>query len=230
MKSTSKTAAFKITIIGVFVVFATLSSSAHSQTLLDVNFDDCVSGIYSESDVGDDFGELDFTNGVTEGRAELVGGQAAFGGSGASLMVSYPAGSTGPREGGAQWLVELDTETEEAYLTYRVKFRDGFDFVRGGKLPGLAGGSAPSGNAPADGIRGWTGRMMWRNNFTGVSGQPQQTVTRGISYAKHVFSGFDRDGRQEDRVFWVEDDGSDTTMVAGVWYTCLLYTSDAADE
>jgi nitrous oxidase accessory protein NosD len=61
--------------------------------------------------------------------------------------------------------------------------------------------------------------MMWRTDFTGFSGQPEQTITQGISYAKHVNSGFDQDGRQEDNVYWIEDDGSDTTMVAGVWYS-----------
>lgn len=205
---------------------STLSATLYAQTLLDVNFDQrsqqaqsFTGNVYSEDEISQDFGDLRFTNGVDEGRVRLVTGQQAYGGTGASLMVQYPANSTGPGEGGAQWIAEFDTDIEEAYLSYRVKFGDGFDFVRGGKLPGLAGGSAPSGNAPADGIRGWSGRMMWRTDFTGVSGQPKQSVTQGISYAKHVNSGFEQDGRQEDNEYWTERNGSNTTMVSGVWYS-----------
>ena len=197
-------------------------NAVHAQTLLDVDFDQRANDAddaYTEAKVEADFGEFDFTNGVDEGRVQLVSGQQAFGGTGAALRVEFLANGTGPREGGAQWLVEFDQEHEEAFLSYRVKFENGFDFVRGGKLPGLAGGSAPSGSTPADGVRGWTGRLMWRTNFRGESGFPEQSTTHGISYAKHVHSGFDQDGRQEDRVFWTEEDETDTTMVADVWYT-----------
>ena len=34
-------------------------------------------------------------------------------------------------------------------------------------------------------------------------------------------SGFDQDGRQEDRVFWTEEDETDTTMVADVWLSLI---------
>ena len=54
------------------------------------------------------------------------------------MRVFYPAGGDGPPGGGAQWIAEFDEGMEEAYLEYKVKFRSGFDFVRGGKLPGMA--------------------------------------------------------------------------------------------
>ncbi len=200
------------------LVFASwYGASADGQTVLEVNFNNR-SGAYSEAQVEEDFGELRFTNGVDEGRTRIVTGSQAFGGSGASLRVGYPTGSFGPRLGGAQWIAEFDG-VEEAFLTYRVKFGAGFDFVRGGKLPGLAGGSAPSGSAPADGVRGWSGRFMWRTRFQGDSGQPQQRVSQAISYAKHLHSGFEQDGRQEDEVFWVEPDGSESRLESDVWYT-----------
>ena len=206
-----------------FLVLASLSFSLHAQSLLQVDFDQRSAGTLNEDDIENDFGELRFTNGVDEGRVEIVRGQRAFGGSGASLKVDFDANGEGPREGGAQWIVEFEDKYEEAYLEYRVKFEDGFDFVRGGKLPGLAGGSAPSGSAPADGVRGWAGRLMWRTRFLGVSGQPEQLTCNGISYAKHVHSGFAQDGRQEDDEFWVERDGSEPVMESDVWYTIRQY-------
>ena len=211
--------AFSVVFAGLLLASPFSYTSAVAQTYLEVDFNQRASGIYTEDQVINDFGEIDFSNGVDEGRVSVVRGSQAFGGNGAALRVEYDAQGTGPREGGAQWLVEFQDEFEEAYLSYRVKFGAGFDFVRGGKLPGLAGGSAPSGSAPADGIRGWTGRFMWRTNFRGVSGDPEQLTSGGISYAKHVHSGFAQDGRQEDEVFWVEEDGSDSTLVDDVWYT-----------
>lgn len=188
------------------------------QTLIDVDFDNRSNSIYREDDVEEDFGELRFTNGVDEGWVRVVTGRQAFGGTGASIRVEYPSDGEGPGEGGAQWIVEFDEGYEEAYCSYRVKFCAGFDFVRGGKLPGLAGGSAPSGSAPADGIRGWAGRLMWRTDFQGETGEPEQLVSGMISYAKHVNSGFDGTGRQEDEVFWFEPDGQRTEVVANRWY------------
>ncbi|WP_298545594.1 polysaccharide lyase [uncultured Aquimarina sp.] len=49
-------------------------------------------------------------------------------------------------------------------LEYKVKFDNGFDWRLGGKLPGLAGGSAPTGGGiPSDGS-GFSTRYMWREN------------------------------------------------------------------
>ena len=194
------------------------SLPAFGQTLIDVDFDNRGASTYTESQVEEDFGELRFTNGVDEGWVQVVTGNQAFGGTGSSIRVRFPEGGEGPGEGGAQWIVELDEGYEEAYLSYRVKFEEGFDFVRGGKLPGLAGGSAPSGSAPADGVRGWSGRLMWRTDFRGVTGQPEQLRSGMISYAKHVHSGFAMDGRQEDEVFWFEADGSRTEVRSDQWY------------
>ena len=63
---------------------------------------------------------------------------------------------------GAGFLVSHSVPPSEAYsLTYRVRFPVGFDFVRGGKLPGLYGGTAPMGGKVADGENGFTARYMW---------------------------------------------------------------------
>jgi hypothetical protein len=48
-------------------------------------------------------------------------------------------------------------------LEYRLRFDTGYDFSRGGKIPGLAGGTAPTGCVQTDGS-GFSARMMWRQN------------------------------------------------------------------
>lgn len=91
---------------------------------------------------------------------------------GKSLRVEYPIGGIGPKETGAQFPIVFSDMPgisqeyfDELYLRYYVKFEEGFDFVKGGKLPGLMGGgdswNRSGGNQP-DGTNGWTLRFMWR--------------------------------------------------------------------
>ena len=78
---------------------------------------------------------------------------------GKSLRVTYPRGSLGPNEGGGQFRERL--APRKAYrLTYRVLFEKGFDFRKGGKLPGLGGGRANTGGEKPVGD-GWSARYMW---------------------------------------------------------------------
>lgn len=64
---------------------------------------------------------------------------------------------------GAQWKIPF-TPTDECFFSYRVKFEKGFDFVKGGKLPGLAGGIGNCGGNVPNGYDGWSARMMfWEN-------------------------------------------------------------------
>ncbi|MFY0991471.1 polysaccharide lyase [Halomonas sp. C05BenzN] len=83
------------------------------------------------------------------------------------LRVHYPAGTSSPgddEQGGAGFYTEPASlaGAEQACLSYRVRFEPGFDFVKGGKLPGLYGGEAPSGGETADGENGFSMRLMWR--------------------------------------------------------------------
>jgi len=80
---------------------------------------------------------------------------------GKSLRVSYPKGSLGPNEGGGQFRERL--APRDAYrLSYRLLFEKGFDFRKGGKLPGLGGGKANTGGDKPVGD-GWSARYMWDN-------------------------------------------------------------------
>nr|WP_299242380.1 hypothetical protein [uncultured Halomonas sp.] len=89
-----------------------------------------------------------------------------------SLRVSYPAGTSSPSdqgEGGAGFYASLKElqGAERACLRYKIRFEPGFDFVKGGKLPGLYGGGAPSGGEEVSGEGGFSMRFMWRENGQG---------------------------------------------------------------
>lgn len=95
---------------------------------------------------------------------------------GTVLRVSYPAGSASPsvsREnnvalGGAQFYAELGIQPQTAlHLSYDLRFSDNFDFVKGGKLPGLYGGDGNSGGDIPNGTDGFSTRFMWRRDGDG---------------------------------------------------------------
>lgn len=99
-------------------------------------------------------------------RAEIVADPR-----GTVLKVSYPAHEYGIEQTGIQWRTYLGRSLEHATLTYDVKFAEGFDFVKGGKLPGLVGGerhgerhSTVSGGYRPDGTDGFSCRVMWRED------------------------------------------------------------------
>jgi len=98
-------------------------------------------------------------------RAQLIENADAPGG--VLLRAFYPAGSASRRaegeDGGMQVYMRLpDDPVDELYLQYHVRFQPDFDFVKGGKLPGLYGGTVTGGQRIPDGTDGLSTRYMWR--------------------------------------------------------------------
>ncbi len=92
------------------------------------------------------------------------------------LRVRYPGGSasplvtrkTGAPIGGAQFFANLGMQPQNALrLSYYVRFANDFDFVKGGKLPGLFGGTVTDGRQIPDGTNGFSTRYMWRRGGEG---------------------------------------------------------------
>ncbi|MBP0496246.1 polysaccharide lyase [Pararoseomonas indoligenes] len=88
------------------------------------------------------------------------------------LRVRYPAGSIDPGNaraplGGAGFQLPVGPGAEARCLHYRLRFPEGFDFVRGGKLPGLYAGDAPRGCSKPELSAGFSARLMWRGNGAG---------------------------------------------------------------
>lgn len=93
-----------------------------------------------------------------------------------ALRVYYPAGSVSPsfarKEnaplGGSQFYADLGIPAQESLrLSYYLRFSPNFDFVKGGKLPGLYGGEGGSGGNIPDGQNGFSTRFMWRADGDG---------------------------------------------------------------
>ncbi|MBL8995159.1 MAG: hypothetical protein JNM63_17560 [Spirochaetia bacterium] len=75
-----------------------------------------------------------------------------------SLFVRYPKGKVST-EGSVMWHAPIPPR-EEYFLEYRVRFLSNFEWVKEGKLPGLGGGSLPSGGKTDS--NGMTARFLWK--------------------------------------------------------------------
>lgn len=109
--------------------------------------------------------------GLKEGRASIV----ADSDKGKALQILFPAYQYGSK-GAVAFLNDLsfgsglERNFEELYVSYDMKFSENFEFVAGGKLPGLCGynvtqeprdGCNTGGGFPT-GYDGWSARGMWR--------------------------------------------------------------------
>ena len=110
-----------------------------------------------------DWPGCEWEDGVKEGHLSVVAREDG----GKAFRVDYTPGQIGPEEGGVGWRFPIG-KTAVAQLTYTVRFSADFDWVKGGKLPGLSGGPANvSGGRPADGTNGFSARLMWRKDGRG---------------------------------------------------------------
>lgn len=119
-------------------------------------------GLYHKADWKKDWPGCEFEGGIAPGRVELVKN-----GKETSLRVNFAPGQIGPEKGGAGWRWPFGKH-EGAELRYTLRFAPNFEFVKGGKLPGLCGGPENvSGGRPADGENGFSARLMWRRDGRG---------------------------------------------------------------
>ena len=106
--------------------------------------------------------ECAYEDGIAEGRVELIQDDGSH-----WLRTLYPKGSHGSDQGGAGWRFPLRNEMGLT-LRYDLVFEPDFDFVKGGKLPGLCGGKKTiTGGDECNGLEGWSARVMWRKDGRG---------------------------------------------------------------
>lgn len=96
--------------------------------------------------------------------------------SGPVLQVTYKEGSFSHDTGGAQfyslWNTSDGSQFNSMMVSYELAFDSGFDWVKGGKLPGLRGGlnsTGCSGGNKANGLDCFSSRLMWRTDGEGES-------------------------------------------------------------
>ena len=184
-----------------------------SSDLLAVNFENQSLGEYTQAEMSADFNwRGNWSSGLGQGRTNIVsesGNQF--------LRCLFREGTRGH----IQWQADLGGVYEDVILEYRVRFvGSDFDFRDGGKLPGLAGGTAPTGGQDsADGL-GYSARFMWRN----TSSNPDPYFTQ---YMYDMDKADGRTGRH------VTLGGSPIYLETDHWYTVrsriLMNTPGSSD-
>jgi len=160
-------------------------------------------------------------------------------GRGPVLRVYYGQGSSAnscdncPNQGGAQFYTDFAqmgradlARASVLYLRYFVKFGKGFDFGRGGKLPGLYGGAVGQESGGNHG-QAFSTRYMWRDHpvsgslSTCSSAEPCSEV---YTYSPQISSGYGGDvggswhWQGDGRWHMVEQAVSRSTGTITVWY------------
>jgi hypothetical protein len=190
----------KILLFPCFAIVISLLSWTFADTILyKISFENIAEGLYDESLLNKDFNHPTWNDGVKEGRVHVVKDAKEN----KCLQVTYPAHRFGTQDGGAQWILRLDKNYEELYCSYRLKFGKDFDFVRGGKLPGLAGGKGNTGGKVPDGTDGWSARMMWKK---------QGKIIQYVYHPGQV-------GTYGDAYEWKDASGNVLYFEPGHWYT-----------
>jgi len=142
-----------------------------SLVVFEQDFESAAVGTYTQETLNKQWHTPLWHMGIREGRASIVADSEK----GKALQVLFPAFQYGSK-GAVAFLNDLsfgsgiERSFEELYVSYDMKFSENFEFVAGGKLPGLCGynvtqqpkdGCNTGGGFPT-GYDGWSARGMWR--------------------------------------------------------------------
>jgi hypothetical protein len=136
------------------------------------------------------------TKGSTNERA-FIRSDAAVGN---ALEVRLPKGCVGT-SCAFQVKSLLPMALESATLSYKVKFGPKFDWVRGGKLPGLCGARCLTGCKEVTGLDGWSSRNMWRPCVWPPEHPTKALKCKGGKLAAYVYHMFKDHWCGDDFVF-----------------------------
>ena len=118
-----------------------------------ISFDKYPLGPYIRDQISHDWNNPPRIMGADSGRCNIV--KDPLNASRNVLEIKYPKGKIGQEEdaGGAQWRLKFGESFNKCTVEYKVMFPVGFDFIKGGKLPGLCGGTSPAGVFKISGFR-----------------------------------------------------------------------------
>ena len=211
----------------VFFTFAETSKTVHSGTPLSqgkdwhINFNEHPIGEYSRAQLSADWNTPKWAMG--RNLVSVVGGKQAYHGAAdknqaKSLKLRYPKGKSSCKHplDCILWLVDLGIKSNALYYGFRFKLSDNFDYVKGGKLPGISGGKGNTGGKIPNGKDGWSVRMMWNDEGRPVQyvyhpGQPDKwghalfwdypgAIKRGVWHTVQTFVKLNTPGKHDGQI------------------------------
>jgi hypothetical protein len=154
-----------LTRASLYALLATAATTCRASTcgsvIKSISFPPGADVPYVEDDVQRDWAKTTFVDGYWGDQGtDGDNNERATVGDGA-LNLLMPAGCI-KKACAMQVKSILPEASDSATLSYRVKFSDDFDWVKGGKMPGLCGAKCQTGCKEVSGLDGWSSRMMWR--------------------------------------------------------------------
>lgn len=139
------------------------STALSSGKPLRVSFDQNQPGKYIEKDYFRDWNCPKWGMGLD--NLAIVNGEQSRTGKDQALRITLPKGRSGCNTPNscANWKPKIGAKLDSLYYSYWVKLPENFDFVRGGKLPGIGSDNANTGGNKPNGRDGWSVRLMWDN-------------------------------------------------------------------
>ncbi len=176
--------------------------SIPDHSIFTADFEHADTGIYTQEQLDQDWNSPEWSDGIEERRVSIV--ETALGAQ--ALAVTYPTRTYGPDKNGAVWKLNFDESYDAVEVRFDVMFKKGFDFVRGGKLPGLFGGEGNTGGNKPTGHDGFSARMMWREDG------------RAVQYLYYP----DQPGRYGHQIPWLHaTTGESVRFIPGQWHTVV---------
>ncbi|OPY65288.1 MAG: hypothetical protein A4E63_03044 [Syntrophorhabdus sp. PtaU1.Bin050] len=162
------------------------------------------SGSYGKTDLSRDWNNPKWENGITQGLVSIV--EVNDPNRSRALKVLFPKGSYSNSSipGKIQWVLDFAKGLNEVYFAYDIKFDSNFNFVKGGKLHGLAGGKRNTGGKKPDGLDGWSSRVIWLSQ--GKLGQYVYNPDQPTNYGQ---------------IFKYTANGEDIVAKQGKWYRII---------
>lgn len=175
------------------------------KTVMNISFKNLPTGLYTENMLKKQWQNVTNIKGLNEGRCHIV----KFDGENV-LQVTIPKGKLSPSDGGASWRYRFEKPFDEFTVEYKVMVEKNFGFARGGKLPGLCGGSNPRGGT---------------SNITATDGFSARVMWRELGVLEQYIYYIDQDPTKKwgTDFIWQTKNNKPVNLVPGVWHKIRTY-------
>ena len=169
-----------------------MSSKIKNKYSKTISFENHKLGLYDVDTFIEDWGS-EPRRGVAEKRCRIVKKGAKK-----VLEITIPKGTRS--KGGSFWRLDFPKNLTDATFEYDIMFGENFDFVRGGKLPGLGGGASKGyGGTPEEYENGFSARLMWREPEFEIEQIMKKPLKEKMKLLKEIFKSKESNEKKKEK-------------------------------